>query len=159
MMPTIEERLQALEDREAIRSLIASYGPMADAGDAAGVAGLWHEHGSYGVGAMGLVQGRGAIAGLIEGPIHQGLMAGGCAHLLGPVAITLDGDHATARGHSIVLRHTDGRFEVHRVSANRWDLARGDNGWHVVHRENALLDGAEAARALLAINPPSARHP
>jgi len=40
-MPTLEERLQALEDREAIRALIARYGPLADSGDAAGVAALW----------------------------------------------------------------------------------------------------------------------
>ena len=33
----IAARLQALEDREAIRALIASYGPLADAGDSAGL--------------------------------------------------------------------------------------------------------------------------
>ena len=85
-------------------------------------------------------------------------MADGCAHLLGPVAIEIDGNRATARGHSVVLRHTGSGFEVARVSANRWDLVRSESGWRVCHRENALLDGSEAARALLAqpaIWPPS----
>lgn len=149
-LATLAARLQALEDREAIRALIAGYGPLADAGDSAGIAALWTADGTYGVGGMGLVQGREAIAGLIDGPTHRALMADGCAHLLGPVAIELDGDRATARGHSVVFRHADGRFEAVRVSANRWDLVRTDNGWRVSHRENALLDGSAQARALLA---------
>ena len=147
---TLEARLQTLEDREAIRALIASYGPLADAGDSAGLAALWTEDGSYGVGGMGTASGREAIAGLIDGPIHRALMADGCAHFLGPVAIDLDGDRASARGHSVVLRHTSSGFEVARVSANRWDLVRTADGWRVRHRENALLDGSEGVRALLA---------
>ena len=114
------------------------------------MAALWAEGGTYGVGGMGTAQGREAIAALIDGPVHRALMADGCAHLLGPVAIDLEGDRATARGHSVVLRHTGSGFEVARLSANRWDLVRTKDGWRVSHRENALLDGSEAARALLA---------
>ena len=145
----LEVRLKSPEDREAIRALIAAYGPLADTGLAEDLAQLWDEDGSYAVGAMGEVTGRAAIAELIDGPIHQALMQDGCAHLLGPVAIDLDGDRATARGHSVVLRHTGTGFEVHRVSANRWELTRGPHGWVVSRRDNALLDGSEAARALL----------
>lgn len=123
---------------------------MADAGQSEAIAALWTADGSYGVGGMGTAQGREAIAGLIDGPVHRALMADGCAHVLGPVAIDLDGDRARARGHSVVLRHTGTGFEVLRVSANRWDLVRTSEGWLVSHRENALLDGSEVARALLA---------
>lgn len=145
----IEQRLQALEDREAIRDLIARYGPLADSNNAAGVAALWAEHGSYVVTGMAVARGRQAIAGLIDGPLHQQLLEDGCAHLLGPVTITLHGDTASAHGHSIVFRHGPTGFEVHRVSANRWQLTRTADGWQVSHRENALLDGDAAARALL----------
>lgn len=148
-MQSIEHRLQALEDREAIRELVASYGPLADCGDAAGLAALFAEDGAYAVGGMGEASGHAAIAGLIEGPTHQGLMAAGCAHLLGPVAISLDGDRAVARGHSVVLRHSEGGFEAFRVSANRWELERRDGQWLVLRRDNALLDGNASARALL----------
>ena len=141
MPPTPEARLQALEDREAIRDLIARYGPLADSGDAAGVAALWTEDGSYAVHGFADAVGHAEIAALIDGPYHQQLMADGCAHVLGPVAIDLAGDSATARGHSLVLRWTGSQFEVRRVAANRWELVR---------RENALLQGAAAARALLA---------
>lgn len=146
----IEARLGELEDHEAIRNLIARYGPLADSGDAAGVAALWHEDGSYEVGGFGASQGHAAIAALIEGPTHQQLMRDGCAHLLGPVHIRLDGDRATAIGHSCVLRHHDGAFEAYRVSANRWEFARGPDGaWRVMRRINRLLDGDPAAQALL----------
>jgi hypothetical protein len=82
-------------------------------------------------------------------------MADGCAHLLGPVAIDLAGDRAIARNHSVVFRHQEGQFAAHRVSANRWEFARTDGRWQVTHRDNVLLDGAEAARALL--SPPADR--
>lgn len=149
--PELAARFQRLEDREAIRDLIASYGPLADSGDAQGVAALWTEDGLYAVGGYGEHRGRAAIAALISGETHQGLMKQGCAHLLGPVAIRLEGDRATATGHSIVLRHGATGFEVHRVSANRWALIRTPEGWRVARRDNQPLDGAAAAQALLTL--------
>ncbi|MEY4952707.1 MAG: hypothetical protein RL299_1131 [Pseudomonadota bacterium] len=153
-MVPLEARLQALEDREAIRELIARYGPLADSGDAQGVAALWAEDGVYAVAGFGEAKGRVEIAALINGDNHRQLMADGCAHVLGPVAIDLEGDTAVARGHSLVLRWTGDDFEVHRVAANRWYLTRGVEGWQVNRRDNALLQGSEAARALL--SPPTA---
>ena len=160
-LEAIAARLQRLEDLEAIRALIANYGPLADSGKAQALAQLWSEGGEYEVVGFASAKGHEAIAGMIDGPVHRGLMADGCAHLLGPVAIDLDGDRAIARGHSVVMRHvagkSAGRFEVHRVSANRWMLERRSDGWRVVHRANALLDGQEAARVLL--TPPVAPRP
>lgn len=150
-MPEIQagQRLQALEDREAIRELIARYGPLADSGQDDAVAALFTPDGVYAVGGMGEAQGRAAIAALIQGPIHQSLMADGCAHVLTSPAIELDGDQAIARCHSIVLRHQDNAWIPLRVAANRWHLVRGREGWQVSRRDNALLDGSAAARALL----------
>lgn len=149
MAERIAERLRRLEDREAIRDLIARYGPLADAGDADAVAALWSENGSYAVGGMGEARGRAAIAALISGPVHQSLLADGCAHVLSAPIIDLSDDHAVARCHSVVFRHEDGEWVPVRVSANRWELARTPDGWRVTRRENALLDGSAAARALL----------
>ena len=53
----LEARLQALEDAEAIRTLIARYGPLADQGDAEGVAQLWSEDGSYAIAGFGEARG------------------------------------------------------------------------------------------------------
>lgn len=149
MLPETD-RLSALEDRDAIRELIARYGPMADCGDAAGVAALWWPDGVYAVAGFGEAKGHAAIAALIEGPEHQALMADGCAHILGPVSIDLLGEEAVARGHSLVVSHKPTGFEIFRASANRWQLKKGPQGWRVVRRDNAALDGAVAARSLLA---------
>ena len=152
-------RLRRLEDLEAIRALIAAYGPLADSGCAEELAALWHEDGSYRVAGLPAALGRIAIADLIESDEHRGLMTNGCAHLLGPVTINLDGDRAVARGHSVVLRHVNGGFDIYRVSANRWELARGADGWQVASRRNALLDGNAAARALLSPDGREPNHP
>lgn len=145
---SITERLRALEDCEAIRNLLGRYGPLADAGDAAAVAALWTEDGSYAVGGMGEARGREAIAALISGPVHQALLADGCGHVLSSPVIELAGDQALACCHSVVFRHEGGNWLPIRVSANRWKLVRTTEGWRVLRRENALLDGSDAARHL-----------
>lgn len=149
MPESVAKRLRALEGREAIRELIARYGPLADSGDAASVAALFAEDGVYAVGGMGEAKGRAAIAALISGPVHQSLMADGCAHVLTSPVIELDGDRSIARCHSVVFRHDEGEWIPVRVAANRWDLARGAFGWQVTRRDNMLLDGSAAARLLL----------
>lgn len=149
MADQLADRLRVLEDREAIRELIACYGPLADSGQADAVAALFAEDGVYAVGGMGEAQGHAAIAALISGPVHQSLLADGCGHVLTSPAITLDGDRAVARCHSIVFRYEEGDWNPVRVAANRWELARGNEGWKVVRRVNALLDGSAAARLLL----------
>jgi len=142
-------RLLALEDRAAIENLIASYGPLADSGDASGIARLWTIDGTYTVGGFGTATGRDQIARLIDGPTHQELMRNGCAHVLSPHAIALDCDQATATGYSIVFRKQGDRFEAWRVSANRWQFLRTGDGWRVKHRDNSPIDSSDAERILL----------
>lgn len=155
MVDELAARLRALEDRAAIAALIASYGPLADRGDAAGVAALWVADGVYAVDGFPEARGHAAIAALITGPAHRALMERGCAHLLGPPAIELDGDRATARCHSVVLARSGEHWEPVRVAANRWDLRRTGDGWRVARRDNALLDGRAQARALFGEAPAS----
>ena len=147
--PDLSARIAALEDREAIRELIASFGPRADAGDCAGAAALWTEDGVYEVGGFGEYRGRAAIQELLEGENHQGLIAGGAAHVLTPPVIALAGDRAVARTYSVVLRCLGKSWEAHRVSANEWQLVRNAEGWRVERRINRLLDGSPEARALI----------
>ncbi len=145
----LEARLGELEDREAIRELIARYGPLADAGRAGDVAALWAEDGVYAVDGYGENRGRAAVAALITGPTHQGLMQAGCAHVLSPIRLDLSGNRAVAVGYSCVFRRRDDAFEAWRVSANRWELQKRDGQWQVLRRTNRLLDGNAAAVALL----------
>lgn len=147
---SLAARIAALEDREAIRDLLARYGPLADAGDCAGAAGLWTQDGVYEVGGFGEYRGRAAIRALLEGESHQSLIHGGAAHILSPPVIVLEGDCATARNHSVVFRNAGEHWEAHRASANLWHLARTEEGWRVARRVNRLLDGSADARALIA---------
>ena len=156
MTERLAERLLALEDREAIRELIARYGPLADAGHADAIAALWTDQGVYAVGGMGESVGHAAIAALIDGATHRSLMADGCAHVLSAPAIELCGDEATAWCHSIVLRHAENGWEPVRVAANRWQLVRVEAVWRVARRDNQLLDGSAEAQALF--NLPTDRH-
>ena len=142
-------RIALLEDREAIRDLIARYGPLADAGDCAGAAALWTEDGVYEVGALGSDTGRAAIQTLLEGDSHQGWIHGGAAQVLSPPVIDLDGDRATARTYSVVFRKSGDNWEAHRASANMWHLVRVAGEWKVARRVNQLLDGSADARTLI----------
>lgn len=146
----IRRRLRRLEDIQSIQQLVASYGPLVDAGESRGAAALWSEQGTYEVKGFGLAQGRSQIMALFDGPSHQELIVQGVAHVLGTPQIEIDGDRAVALGHSVVFRHCGNAvFEVFRVAANRWELIRGGNGWQIDSRVNCLLNGDTAARALL----------
>ena len=151
MHNSMDDRLRCLEDMEAIRKLIASYGPLADIGDAQGVAALWAENGSYSVGDFGEAQGWEQIGALILSDTHQELLTAGCGHILTAPHITLDGDSAIAINHSVVFRKAGDNHKAWRVSANRWELVRTDDGWRVQHRHNRPLNGDGAARALLEV--------
>lgn len=150
MLVEAEARLQRLEDLEAIRNLIARYGPLADAGRSAQVAELWTIDGEYEIAGFGHAHGRERIAAVIDSPVHRGLMAAGCAHVLSPPAITLVGDRAEAVNHSFVLRLDGENWNAWRVSANRWELARTAEGWRVARRVNRPLDGNDDALTLFA---------
>jgi len=145
----LAERVAELEDREAIRALLASYGPLADAGRCAEAAALWTADGVYEVGGFGEYRGRAAICELLEGESHQSLIAGGAAHVLSAPIIALAGERAVAHCYSVVFRKAGGGWAAHRVAANEWRLVRTAEGWRVERRINRLLDGSETARKLL----------
>src|SRR5262249_10740794 len=90
----LARRVQALEDEVAIRDVITRYGPAADAGDAAGAAGVFTEDGVYDV-DVGRMEGREAVRALIAGERHQA-MVGRCAHQMGPFVIRVRDQRARA---------------------------------------------------------------
>lgn len=145
----LEQRLVRLEDEAEITRLIATYGPLADAGDAEAVAALWLEDGVYDVDEL-TMRGRTEILAMIRSSNHQAWIAAGCAHFVGPVRVAVDTEAglAEAVGHSLMITNRDG-FVVRRASANAWRLRRTDEGWRVVLRTSRILDGRAEAPALL----------
>jgi uncharacterized protein (TIGR02246 family) len=132
------------EDVVAITQLIAAYGVAVDSGDASAAAALFTDDGWYDV-AGRRYEGAAAIAEMVSGRAHQGLLTEGVAHLQGLPRVDLDGDRAVAVNHSVVLLNG----AVWRVAANRWELVRTAAGWKVTARTNRLLDGGQEARDLL----------
>ena len=145
----LQNRLQALEDRQAIAQLLASYGPAVDSNRLQAAADLWAEDGQYAVAGFGSHTGRGALLDLLAAPHHQQLLQAGCAHILSAPHIQLCGLRAVAVNYSVVLRHQGDGYAPERVAANRWELEKIDGHWQVRCRSNALLDGSPAAHDLL----------
>jgi uncharacterized protein (TIGR02246 family) len=149
-LAALEQRLRRVEDELAIRRLMASYGPLVDAGDGDAVAGLWTEDGEYDVDGR-VMHGRADIAAMVRSRGHQGMIGGGAAHFLGPVCVDVDGDRAIGVCESIVVRHNDdGGYRVWRAGANHVTLQRTDAGWRIITRVTRPLDGSQRARDLLA---------
>jgi hypothetical protein len=143
------QHVRALEDELAIFRILAFYGPAVDSGSSAEVAELWTEDGVYDA-QLGSWSGRPAIAGMVAGPGHQGLIRGGAAHVMGGVPyIVVEGDQATATVHYLLHRREGDHFQVWRATATRWEFTRTGEGWKVTRRTNRLLDGSEEAREFL----------
>jgi uncharacterized protein (TIGR02246 family) len=149
-LAALEQRLRRVEDELAIRRLMASYGPLVDAGDGDAVAGLWTEDGEYDVDGR-VMHGRAGVAAMVRSRAHQGMISGGAAHFLGPACVHVEGDQAIAVCESIVVRHNDdgGGYRVWRAGANHVALQRTGAGWRIVTRTTRALDGSQEARDLL----------
>lgn len=147
----LERRLQQIEDERAIERLIASYGPLVDAGDPDATAALWCDDGVYDVEGW-LMQGRDDIAAMVRSSGHQELINGGCVHFLGPAVVTVHGDDATAVCASTLLVKREAGYHVARGGANYFQLRResaAPGRWQIVKRITRLLDGSADSRALL----------
>jgi hypothetical protein len=147
----IVARLERVEDELAIRRVILSYGPAADAGETARAGSLWADDGEYDWDpAQAALQGPGAVQHMLEGKGHQSLIGEGVAHFAGPPLIEVDGDRATALSYSFVLRRDAEaqRIYVWRLGAAHWEFARVDGGWRIHRRTHRQLDETGAGREL-----------
>lgn len=145
-------RVRQLEEHIEITQLVAQYGPAVDSGSAEATAQLWTEDGTFdAVGAI-TMHGRDEIAAMVRGDGHQGLILNGCGHVLTVPHVVIDGDEAHGRSYALNIRWDaeHERFWVARVSANTWKWRRTPEGWRIVERVNANLDGTPEHRAMLA---------
>ncbi len=147
-LAALERRLQALEDEREITRLVTAYGPLVDAGAADEVAALWTEDGVYDVDEA-FLDGGDAIRAMVTSTGHQKWIERGCAHVLGPAHVTLDGDEAVAVCHSLMVVHGEQGFRVRRATANHVQLRRTPAGWRVTVRTSRVLDGRPESPALL----------
>lgn len=148
-LAALEARLQRLEDEHAIARLVASYGPLVDAGEADRVADLWTDDGVYDVEGY-FMDGRDQVAAMVRSDAHQGLIGNGCSHFLGPAHVSVDGDRAVAVCESVLLVRHKERLLPARIGANLFELVRTPDGWRTTRRTTRGLDGSRETRDLLA---------
>ena len=149
--PSVEDRLRALEDRQAIYQVVCGYGYSVDGCNAQSVGEFYAADGVYAVGDMPNWVGREAIANITRDPGHLRLVGAGCAHMSTLPFVVIEGDCAVATCHTMVPMHGKNGFFIGRLSASRIELARqSDGGWMIVHRQNYMLDGKPDGPALLA---------
>lgn len=143
----LEARLARIEDERAIERMIASYGPLADAGEAEATAQLWAVDGTYEVEGWSM-NSRADVAAMVRSDAHQGLIAGGSAHFLGPAVVTVDADDAVAVCESLMVVRHDKKYLVARAGVHHFQLCRLDGRWQIIRRISRTLDGDAEARRL-----------
>jgi SnoaL-like domain len=147
-LAALEGRVRQLEDQLAVIRLINSWGPAVDTGSSQEAGALWSEDGVL-ESDMSRLEGPGAVVAMVESDGQQSLIGRGCAHVQSAPVVTVDGDHAVAIAYSQVFLHADNGHEVWRVSANRWECERTQDGWRLSRRVNRVIDGEQAARSVL----------
>jgi hypothetical protein len=143
-------RVHRIEDELAIRRVILTYGPAADAGETERAGALWADDGEYDWDPQQpALHGPDAVAAMLQGKGHQSLIREGVAHFAGPPLIEVDGDRATALSYSFVLRRDDDqRVYVWRLGAARWEFVRVDSTWRIHRRTHRQLDESGVGREL-----------
>ncbi|MUL47556.1 nuclear transport factor 2 family protein [Mycobacterium sp. CBMA293] len=150
-LAALEARLQRIEDERAIERMIASYGPLVDAGEAESVAALWADDGVYDV-ENWLMKGRNDVAAMVRSSGHQDFITTGCTHFLSPAVVTIHADDAVAVCESTLLLRRGTTYDAVRAGVSYFHLNRAadsPHGWQIVKRITRLLDGTEDPRALL----------
>lgn len=132
-----EARLQALEDREAIRELLNAYGATLDARDFAGFQALFARDAVYEGGGGAAARGPAAIRAQLEqimGANPLGLPTPNF-HLFLNETITVAGDRATALSKSLfVVPGASGRAEIVFLAHYDDELVREDGRWKFARR-------------------------
>ena len=150
--PSVEQRLQALEDQIAIYQLVCGYGYAVDGCNTEAVGSFYAEDGVYSVSDQGYdFEGRERVANITRDAGHLKLVRGGCAHMSTLPYVVIDGDRAVATCHTTVILKAENGFQVARLSASRLELSRKpDGGWQIDLRKNYVQNGAPDGPALLA---------
>ncbi|MFC1919286.1 nuclear transport factor 2 family protein [Chloroflexota bacterium] len=128
-LEAVKQRLQELEDKEAIRDLLVRYGFTADLSRTNDYVDLWTEDAIFDVGTeYGLWKGKDKIRQLMEGPVHQSI-TNNSQHLMLDYIINVDGDKATAAGYCLVTLHWQAGFGIFRCSFRTFSFQRIDGRW------------------------------
>jgi hypothetical protein len=132
---SLEKRIQVLEDKEAIRTLLLNYGRFLDARDWEAYASLFATDGGTWNGGMGVAKGYDEILQMMTSTIGtENIGANGSGvsnmHILGNEFITVDGDTASALSKWVfVMTAADGGPDVVFIGHYDDELIRENGIW------------------------------
>jgi uncharacterized protein (TIGR02246 family) len=125
---SVEERLAALEDRQAVSDLMLAFGAALDAKDWDRYANLFLEDGKFTIEG----QARFGHEEIVSGPRRDLDKYGALQHYSTNHKVALDGDTATS-SHYLIAIHVDslGAMELHADAGGRYDCrcVRTEDGW------------------------------
>jgi uncharacterized protein (TIGR02246 family) len=125
---SVEERLAALEDRQAVSDLMLAFGASLDAKDWDRYAGLFLEDGKFTIEG----QARFGREEIVSGPRRDLEKFGALQHYSTNHKVALDGDTATS-SHYLIAIHIDdlGDMSLHADAGGRYDCqcVRTPDGW------------------------------
>ena len=150
MQKTLEERLQAVEDRLEIYNVISAYGPAVDGCNLEAMGRVYAEHGVYDVRDYRYMDGLEDIRDMMNGVGHRSLTGAGAAHIGTLPHVELEGDRAIATNYSIILGRREGEPVMLRLNISRIYLSRGPDGWRIDRRIIDPLDGRASSREMAA---------
>lgn len=133
----LQQRVQVLEDREAIRSLILAYGVAHDNRDYRTFAALFAREGEW-VSGMGSAKGPEAIFTLMDDTIGHNPQPGGSGtfHILSNEEIKVEGDLASANTKWMyVTPDEDGSPDILILGHYLDEFIREDGVWKFLRRE------------------------
>lgn len=131
---SVAERLQILEDKEEIGTLLLDYGRFLDSRDLAAYSRLFARDGEW-VGGFGTAQGPAGILAFMEENLGTGTNRTNTFHILSNFEIRVEGDTATATSRwTFVVPGPDGQPQMSQ--AGRYDdiLVREEGKWRFKRR-------------------------
>lgn len=133
-MPSLEERLQRVEDLLEIHQLFVDYGAHLDAGRFDEYAALFSEDGEISMGPLGRAKGREEIRTLMAGTLEG--RVGESYHIISSPVVQLEGDEATSEVMwTVIHRDSDGQPRLTMCGRHRDRLVREDGRWRFARRK------------------------
>jgi hypothetical protein len=142
----LEAEVRELRDQLEIREILSKYGFTADMGHAEAYAALFTEDGAYDLDDGWTIEGRAALAAMIEDPngLHKRDIENRSMHVPTNILVRVDGDTAWSESYSqvIVGKPEDG-YRVMLSGYNRFDYARVDGRWLIKRRLRRAVGGTD----------------
>src|SRR3569833_2459626 len=157
--PSLEQRVQRLEDTLALERVIGQYAAWLDARDLDGYAALFAKDGVWQTGAS-QHRGPGEIKAMLVGIFGTpapGFVNTEDYHLVSNVEVVLiDANHARRQTHNLYVMRGDGG-SPHPVLAGRYEdeFVREDGQWKILHRTDfpVMPDAEEWLTQAAALHP------